>query len=549
MAFPPPRRRRRAVALWIAALSLGVAGCTVAPALSLEALAPTTITPDRDGRDDVARLSYRVGRRLVLTVTLTAGDGTVHVVRGAALRQPRRTPYELLFGGVVDGRMLPDGTYAVRLEARPVDGGAPLTVDGPPLTIRDADADPPAIRGLTVRPARFTPNQDGLDDRVAISYALDEPAEVRLRIETAGGDYVTDLLADTDAATSPGDPGPHVYDYDAGVDADAPPPPDGDYVVVVEARDAAGNVTVERRPLAIAQGGQPRAAFIDDVRFSATRLALGGTLVFTATVKNVGGTPIRTRGPAPGYVYDNDHTFNQTAPPGFVLLARHGGRRGALRVPAGVSDVTVALAREAPLVDPVAGGDGGDGGLAGPVGGDDVGDAGGAGAAGGVTGLDAAATVCGTVRDEDGGAAAGAEVFAFEADGDNGRRVTADARGRFCFAALTVSPDHARTFARSPGALRVGFSYDDRRSDLDYPFRYQVGSTAALDACPADDIWYLCLMPGATVRVQGAVRFVEPPYRRTTQAYVALMHEDVRVMHGPYGVQALSIEYDTPRAP
>lgn len=528
MPLPPPRLPRRAVALWTAALSLGVAACAAAPALSLEALAPTTITPDRDGRDDVARLSYRVGRRLELTVTLTAADGTAHVVRGAALRQPRRAPYELLFGGVIDGRMLPDGTYAVRLDARPVDGGAQVTIDGPPLTIRDADAEPPAIRGLTVRPARFTPNQDGIDDRVAISYALDEPSEVRLRIETADGRYVTDILADTDAATSPGDAGPHVYDYDAGVDADAPPPPDGDYVVVVEARDAAGNVAVERRPLAIAQGGQPRAAFIDDVRFSATRLPLGGTLVFTATVKNVGGTPIRTRGPAPGYVYDNDRTFNQPAERGFVLLARHDGRRGSLRVPAGAADVTIALAREAPLVDPAA-------------------DAGGAGADGAPS--EGPQRLCGIVRDVGGAPAVGAEVFAFEADGDNGQRVVADTQGRFCFAALTVSPDHARTFARSPGALRVGFSYDDRRSDLDYPFRYQVGSTAALDACPADDIWYLCLMPGATVRVQGAVRFVEAPYRRTTQAYVALMHEDVRVMHGPYGVQALSIEYDAPRAP
>lgn len=533
MPHPPPRRPHRAAALWIAALSLGAAACAAAPALRFEALAPTTITPDRDGSDDVARLSYRVSRTLVLTVTLTADDGAVHVVRGAALRQPRAAPYELLFGGVIDGRMLPDGTYAVRLEARPVDGGARLSVDGPPLTIRDADAEPPAIRGLTVRPARFTPNQDGLDDRVAISYALDEPAEVRLRIETADGGYVTDILADTDAATSPGDPGPHVYDYDAGVDADAPPPPDGDYVVVVEARDAAGNIAVERRPLAIAQGGQPRAAFIDDVRFSATRLPLGGTLVFTATVKNVGGTPIRTRGPAPGYVYDNDHTFNQPAERGFVLLARHGGRRGSLRVPAGAADVTIALAREAPLVDPSAG------------------DAGGIDPEAGEGGApsDGPQRLCGGVRDVGGDPAAGAEVFAFEADGDNGQRVVADAQGRFCFAALTVSPDHARTFARSPGALRLGFTYDDRRSDLDYPFRYQVGSTAALDACPADDIWYLCLMPGATVRVQGAVRFVEPPYRRTTQAYVALMHEDVRVMHGPYGVQALSIEYDTPRAP
>lgn len=549
--MPSPRRARGrsdwcAVAAGACAIALGA--CATRPVVEIVSLSPTTISPDRDGRDDVARLTYRIGRRAHLEVTLTGEDGTAHVLRSDSLRQPDSEPYELLFGGVIDGRMLPDGTYHVALVATPTGGGSPVTVRAPDLRIVDADAHPPQLRGLTVLPARFTPNQDGLDDRVAISYSLDEPAEVRLRIETADGAYVTDVLADTHTNNSPGDPGPHVYDYDAGVDADAPPPPDGRYVVVVEARDAAGNVTIERRPLEIAEGGQPRAAFIDDVQWSATRLPLGATLVFTATVKNVGGTPIRTRGPAPGFVYDNNATFNQLAPRAFVLLARSSGRRGAVRVTApaagGSVEAPIRLTTDAPVVDPAI-----DGAAS------DVG--GGARSPQGAPTLPAEATpagapmqICGAVTGPDGAAAASAEVFAFEADGDNGRRAVADRQGRYCFDGLVVSPDYERTFARSPGALRVGFTYDDRRSDLDYPFRFQVGATAALDACPSGDqeLWYLCLMPGATVRVQGAVRFVEAPYRRLTNAYLALLHEDVRVMHGPYGVQALAIEYDTPRA-
>jgi hypothetical protein len=39
------------------------------------------------------------------------------------------------------------------------------------------------------------------------------------------------------------------------------------------------------------------------------------------------------------------------------------------------------------------------------------------------------------------------------------------------------------------------------------------------------------------------VRFVEPPFRRGTNVYLALMHEDVRKMHGPYGVQWITVEY------
>lgn len=518
--------------------------------IDIVSFGPTTISPDRDGHDDVARLLYRIGQRANVDVTLTGADGAAHVLRSASLRQPGAEPYELLFGGVIDGRMLPDDTYRVSLLATPIDGGAPVTVQAPDLRIVDADALPPQLRALTVLPARFTPNQDGIDDRVAISYALDEPAEVRIRIETQDGAYVTDVLADTHTNNAPGDPGPHVYDYDAGVDADAPPPPDGRYVVVVEARDAAGNVTVERRPLEIADGGQPRAAFIDDVKWSATSLPLGATLYFTATVKNVGGTPIRTRGPAPGFVYDNNATFNQLAPSAFVLLARAAGRHGAVRVAASTTGATVAapiaLADEAPLVDPViapndtamAGGEPADAALGAPP-----------GPATTAPRL-APFTICGVVTGPDGAPSAGAEVFAFEADGDNGRRTTADGAGRYCFEDIVPSPDYERTYARSPGALRVGFTYDDRRSDLDYPFRYQVGATAALDACPSGDrdLWYLCLMPGVTVRVQGAVRFVEAPYRRQTNGYLALLHEDVRVMHGPYGVQALTIEFDAPRA-
>jgi hypothetical protein len=62
--------------------------------------------------------------------------------------------------------------------------------------------------------------------------------------------------------------------------------------------------------------------------------------------------------------------------------------------------------------------------------------------------------------------------------------------------------------------------------------------------CRSENTVYLCLAPGQTVTVAGAVRFVTPPFRRTTNAYLALMHEDVRRMHGPYGRQAITIEHE-----
>lgn len=572
-----PGRWRRLAPLLLAPLLLACGG---GPLLSAVEVSPELITPDQDGQADVAAIRYRVGAPARITMTLVAEDGSRHLLRADEPRAPRED-FVALFGGEIDGRVLPDGRYELVVEAR-ADGGDGARAEARrSLEIRGADTRPPALLGFVLRPERFTPNQDGISDRVAISYRLEEEAEMQVWLETAEGERITDLLGEQRTGEPPGSQGPHVLDYDAGVDADAPPPPDGDYVVVARARDAAGNVTEARAPLTIADGGQPRAALIGDVDWSATLLPLGETLHFTATVRNVGNTPIRTRGPEPGHRYDNDESYNLQAPAEWLLLARQGEDAATLRVPYDEAGAEAILelhgaARSAtaptrgpsgdaaePTATAVNREDGAevDAAEAAEVDGEadaetdaDGGEAGGPQAGTGAEGTgqggapERLTRLCGRVLRE-GAPVEGAEVFAFEADGDNGRRAQADANGRFCVEDLPLAPAYERSFARSSGAIRLGLEYTDSRTDLSYPYRWQLGETESLDVCQAGDAHYLCLPPGETRQIRGALRFVEAPFRRSTELNLALLHEDVRIMHGPYNPERLTVEFEADREP
>lgn len=539
-------------------LIAGLTACSDAPLLSELSVEPAAISPNRDGDADVTRIAYRIGAPALVTIELEGSDGQRHLLRDARRRSPGE--YEAFFGGVIDGRMLPDDVYRLRVSAQVSEAsGVPVAIEAE-LALSGGDSDPPQIQGLSAQPATFTPNQDGLGDRVAISYSLDEEAQVRLWLEHADGRYETDILEEVASARFAGQPGAHTYDYDAGVDADAPPPPDGEYRIVAEARDQSGNVTRSTVPLEIRDGGQPRVALSGDVVWSSEIVPLGETLGFTITVQNIGATPIRTFGPAPGFVYDNRSSFNMPAPEGFQLLARQGRpgdadyRAASARIGPELRDASPssAIVLEAPRIDSVEQGPdvasvSADGkimdsadkavraeSLASPE------------APEGPESSAAPGSVessyCGQVVQPDGKPAAGAEVFLFFMDGDRGRRELAGADGRFCFPDLPWEEAARKSYSRSPGAVRLGIEYDEKRSDLPYPYRWQLGPTALLDVCDSDERLYLCLPPGAVRQIFGGIRFNEAPFRRNTAIYLALEHEDVRRIQGPYGVQRITVE-------
>lgn len=286
-------------------------GCSNGPLLSNVNVNPPTITPNADGLDDVTRISYRLNGSADLSIYLIDAGGNRHYFRDS--RRRSEGDYQVDFSGVVNGSMLPDGSYTWVVEATD-DSGETVNQNGT-LVIQNADTTKPELEGFSVYPQIFTPNQDGIDDRVDINYYLTKEAQVSVYLIAPGG-QTRYPIAEVERDIEPGQPGFHTYDYEGGVDLGAEPPPDGEYIVYAEAVDRVGNRTVVTSTLTIAEGGVPRADIVSasvDFYNPATGdqvVPLGGTLAFTLTVENFGTVPIRTTGPGSGEHHRTDENFN-----------------------------------------------------------------------------------------------------------------------------------------------------------------------------------------------------------------------------------------------
>jgi len=281
-------------------------GCASRPLLYDVNVRPQVISPNADGQTDVARISYRLSRSADLSIYFVDSEGQRHYFRQDRRRSAGK--YQVDFGGVIEGRMLPDGEYTYVVEATDLSGHTER-VEGH-LTLVDADTTPPELRNFSVYPHTFTPNQDGFDDRVTIEYYLTKEAKVQVFLIAPDGTKYP--IAEKERKVKPGQVGAHFYDYEGGVDLGAEPPPDGTYIVWAQAEDKVGNRTIVTDTLTIREGGVPRADIVNlDVDFEPKIVPLGETLYFTLTVENFGAVPIRTTGPPPGTIYESDSNFNK----------------------------------------------------------------------------------------------------------------------------------------------------------------------------------------------------------------------------------------------
>ncbi len=289
---------------------LALTACGSSELVTNLTLDPGTISPRAGSTNSVSKIQYSLTRTANVSIYLVDGrDGTKHVLRDNQRRAAG--DYTIAFGGVVDHRVLADGVYQLLLDAK--DEGGKVEQARATLTIKDADTTLPELSKFTVFPDHFTPNQDGIDDRVTIRYYLTKPARVTVYLTDGKDKYPVDekkettLLTDDNLSVV----GAHEYDYDGGIDLGAAPPPNGDYTVVAEAVDAVGNVVHEERKLTIQEGGTPRASIVGSAGdFNPRVVPLGSTLYFTVTVKNVGTVPIRTKGPEPGFVYSTAQNYS-----------------------------------------------------------------------------------------------------------------------------------------------------------------------------------------------------------------------------------------------
>lgn len=312
---------------------------------------PTVISPNADGDDDVALIRYELSENAIVSIYLEDEQGTRRYFRQDEIRASGK--YEVQFSGVVDGyvlpgeeiagevlrRLIPNGNYTWTLLAVSQDTGEELSVNGQ-LQVVDGNVALPEIVEFTVFPDVFTPNQDGIADRTQVNVGLAKDSDLQVFLLNENDERI--YMARREEGRDEGEAGRHWYDYEGGVDIGADPPPDGDYTVVAVAQDAEGQVVRVTTPLTIQDGGKPRAEIMpqpsgatvifevlpyedryfssldvtgdlvpeptspDALTLSDITMPVGDLLVFKLTVNNYGPTPIRTSGPWPGTVYQQD---------------------------------------------------------------------------------------------------------------------------------------------------------------------------------------------------------------------------------------------------
>lgn len=309
------------------------------------------ITPNADGEGDITTFRYELSRSALVSLTFTHEDGREFVFRQNESRIPR--DYSVLFSGVVDGyvnegesfpsdmvierRLMPDGVYTWQFVA---ENETEREEASGTFTIENADSPLPFISTFTLGSHEFTPNQDGINDRVVINVYLEKDAALSAYLETEDGQRFP--IAQREEWSRDGESGRYTFDYEGGVDLGQDPPPDGDYTIVALAQDDEGQRIRRESQLAIRLGGKPRAEiapqgvdadvlfisrpyderyfsdiattgtllnlpeYPDAVRPSAVTVPLGDMLVFRLTVNNYSDVPLRTTGPMPGTVYQQD---------------------------------------------------------------------------------------------------------------------------------------------------------------------------------------------------------------------------------------------------
>jgi len=274
----------------VAAGPLAITGATADPA---------TISPNGDGEADATTISYTTSAAATVTATLLDAAGAQLAVIGPPARLAAGS-HSLVF----DGLGQPDGVYTVVLSA--VDSAGVSTAAQVEIAISRT------LGSVALTPAVLTPNADGIDDELAVTFQLAAPATVRLRVLRDGKWVATPYTGQLSA-------GRQSIGWNGARRVGTTP--DGSYVAVLDATDAVATSTVS-------------LPFLLDAHAPVIRLYAKPARIWVseaaAVTVRVNGSLRRLQARGPGYLVLGGIRKVRS----IVVVARDpAGNRGVLRWP------------------------------------------------------------------------------------------------------------------------------------------------------------------------------------------------------------------------
>jgi flagellar hook assembly protein FlgD len=208
---------------------LRVTGGTTALAIQSLTALPAAITPNGDGQGDTAAVSYRLTAAANVTVELHDSSGAVMatVVDRVWTQAGTHTVK-------IDGTALADGLYSLVVRARTAAGAEVESIV--PLAVTRA------VGLVAVTPTALSPNGDGKNDSLDVSFSLNAPAAVGIRIVREGRWVATPLNASYEA-------GVHHIAWNGARSSGRLR--DGTYSAIVEVTDAAAGVVPVSVPFVV----------------------------------------------------------------------------------------------------------------------------------------------------------------------------------------------------------------------------------------------------------------------------------------------------------
>ncbi|MBV9327078.1 MAG: hypothetical protein JO352_25265 [Chloroflexi bacterium] len=298
----------RLTSVAVVLLTLGVACAQLTPApLGQVDARPPALSPELRNQANRLDVHYHLNAPATVSSRVESNDGQQWPIAADASR-PTPGDYVLQFDGTVAGpgpnerRVLPDGDYRLVLDVQ----GATQQQEAPvPLTIRGADTTLPTVSDLSLLPDHISPNFDAQDDVTHLTYSLGKQALVSPFLDTASDSGSQRRVWVGEEVKTPA--GVQNLTWDGT--ANGQPVPDGQYMLGIRARDAAGNIVESSQPLVVEDSGVPEAAIVS-AQIGPPQIIRGDEVCLDAIVRNTGQTVLRTQGPDPGYVYSSLDNFS-----------------------------------------------------------------------------------------------------------------------------------------------------------------------------------------------------------------------------------------------